>query len=361
MKKLTMIALGVLCLFTLFASQSITSAQDTDPPVLLSAVADCQDTTKVMATFDEPLEPLAAEDPFNYIVFEQGGNPANILAAELADDQRTVKLTLETPLNPSSSYTLFACCVCDLAGNCSGEQNQPITFDTTAPTAISAVGSCDGNQVVVTFDQPVDALVGSDEFHYIIVDQDGNPSTILDAQLAADQRTVTLTVEPPLDRTRSYTFTTFMCDVCFNCAESSLPITFDTTPPAVSCSVAVSTLFPANNALVDVGLSASSSDPNLQVKVFSDEPEVPFLEDATYSNSVLELRARRNPGSDGRVYLIVVTSTDECGNVGVCCASVVVPENGSAQALASVQAQAAAAQSQCSPAGSPATPHQILP
>jgi hypothetical protein len=41
------------------------------------------------------------------------------------------------------------------------------------------------------------------------------------------------------------------------------------------------------------------------------------------------LRARRDHAGDGRVYLVVVTSTDPCGNVGVGCKSVVVPRSGS--------------------------------
>jgi hypothetical protein len=362
MKKLPIVALGVLCLFALFASPVVLYAQDSEPPVLLSVAADCEDTTKVIAIFDEPLEPMFAEDTYYYGITDQDGNGVCcIVRAQLGGDQRTVTLTLNQPLNPSISYTLSEIGVCDLALNCSWGQWQPIAFDTTGPVLVSAVGCCDGNHVTASFNEPIDPSFGADPFNYVIFDEQGNSVAIIQVHLAADQRTITIMVEPPLDRTRSYTLTAFMADVCGNFAESSLPISFDTTPPQVSCSVAVSTLFPANNMLVDVGLSASSSDGEIDVKVFSDEPEVPFLQDATYNDGVLQLRARRNPGSDGRVYLIVVTSTDECGNVGVCCTTVVVPESGGAESLASVQAQAAATQAQCSPAGSRWSPHQILP
>ena len=135
----------------------------------------------------------------------------------------------------------------------------------------------------------------------------------------------------------------------------------DDVPPTVTCRVARSVLSPLNLALVNVGLSAATSEGTVRIQVFSDEREVGPIKDAVYANGILKLRARINPHSDGRVYLIVVTSTDPCGNVGVCCSTVVVPKNGTQKALASAQAQAAAAQAQCSATGSPLTPYRILP
>lgn len=150
-----------------------------------------------------------------------------------------------------------------------------------------------------------------------------------------------------------------MCDVSGDCAQNQhVPLQFDTEPPVVDCTLAVNTLSPANNHLVDVGLAANSGG-ILQLQVFSDEPELSVLDDAVLNNGSLQLRARRNPTLDGRVYLIVVTSTDACGNIGVCCRTVVVPLNGSQAALDAVNAQAAAAQAQCSPQGAPSTPYRM--
>jgi hypothetical protein len=59
--------------------------------------------------------------------------------------------------------------------------------------------------------------------------------------------------------------------------------------------------------------------------------------------------------------LIVVTAADACGNIATCCTTVVVPKNATTGALNAVQAQAQAAQANCSPAGSPTTPFRILP
>jgi len=149
-------------------------------------------------------------------------------------------------------------------------------------------------------------------------------------------------------------------DLSNNFLESTT-VPFAVAAPLIRCSVAVSSLFPVNNGLVNVGLSATSSESDLQVQIFSDEPEVATLQDAELADGILKLRARRNPGSDGRVYLIVVTSTDACGNVGVCCSTVVIPKNSTKKAVASVIEEAAAAQAQCSATGSPLTPYRILP
>jgi len=231
------------------------------------------------------------------------------------------------------------------------------------PEVLSAVADCHGSEVVVLFSEPLDPPSATDVFNYFIQDPIGVFHVVIAATLEADQQTVTLVLDPPLNPAFSYLLSvTAICDLVGDClAFQTVSLAFETVAPEVVCSVATSVLFPANNALVNVGLSAASTEANLQVQVFSDEPEVGQLQDATLSNGILQLRARRNPGSDGRVYLIVVTSSDPCGNLGVCCTTVVIPSNGTATALAAVNAQAAAAQAQCSPTGSPSTPNQILP
>jgi hypothetical protein len=61
----------------------------------------------------------------------------------------------------------------------------------------------------------------------------------------------------------------------------------------------------------------------------------------------LRLRTERQGNGDGRVNLILAESTDSSGNRGINCCTVVVLHSRSKQALASVQAQAAAAQAFC--------------
>jgi len=128
--------------------------------------------------------------------------------------------------------------------------------------------------------------------------------------------------------------------------------------PTVSCSVATSDLWPANHNLINVGLSIAASDncgsPTVSVEVFSDEPDEAPTGDGNFSpdakdlaSGTLRLRAERNGGSDGRVYLIISSAMDTAGNITRCCTTVTVSKSQSAAAKASVAAQAAAAKAYC--------------
>ncbi len=109
-------------------------------------------------------------------------------------------------------------------------------------------------------------------------------------------------------------------------------------PPSAS----VSSLWPPNHKMVDIGLIRDAST---TLVVYSDEDDA-GEPDAAGS---LLLRAERASTGDGRVYLIVVTRADGSANT---CLTAVVPKSQSARDLASVNAQAAAALAQCpSPAG----------
>lgn len=232
------------------------------------------------------------------------------------------------------------------------------------PEIVSAVADCDGTQVVVTFNEPVDAAGATDVLNYAIADLEGNFAVPVSAALGADQQTVTITLDPrfPLIAGRSYLLTAVaICDLVGDCLRlQRMSVQFDGRPPTLACDIVVDNLWPPNHDLVEIGLSAISSEPNLHVQVFSDEPES-GRGDAVLANGVLQLRSQREGKSDGRVYLIVVTAADPCGNVAVCCTTVVAPHDSSQRAFDSVTAQAAAAQAQCSPSGAPATPYQILP
>lgn len=135
---------------------------------------------------------------------------------------------------------------------------------------------------------------------------------------------------------------------------SSVTVTItvaDTQPPTITASVAVSSLWPPNHDLVDVGLTYTATDNSsgvtTSVTVYSDEDDG-ATPDAVGS---LLLRAERSGTGDGRVYLIVITATDAYGNTSQSCLTVVVPKSMSAAHVASVNAQAAAAQSACTGAG----------
>lgn len=127
----------------------------------------------------------------------------------------------------------------------------------------------------------------------------------------------------------------------------------DTQPPTIIATTSVTSLWPPNNKLVDVGLSVAATDntgtATTSLAVYSDEDDGATL-DAT---GMLSLRAERNGSGDGRVYLIVVTATDAHGNTSHNCLTVTVPKSQSAADIASVNAQAAAAVAYCEANGVP--------
>ena len=133
----------------------------------------------------------------------------------------------------------------------------------------------------------------------------------------------------------------------------------DTEGPSISISTSATTLWPPNHDLVNVGLSFGATDngcsgsATTSVEILSDEDDVTSGggEMSPDAKGMLFLRAERDGSSDGRVYLIRVTATDASNNTSHGCAAVVVPHSMSAADVASVNAQAANAVSQCSGSG----------
>lgn len=145
----------------------------------------------------------------------------------------------------------------------------------------------------------------------------------------------------------------------------------DNEAPEVACSVATDSLWSPNHKLNDVGLTYDVVDnvdpnPSVSVQVYSDEPQVGEGDgstdsDATDDGEVLSLRSERSGNGDGRVYLIIVTATDESGNVGYDCCTVTVPKSKSKKHVAAVEAQALDARAECLITGEvPAGFHLIL-
>ena len=143
-------------------------------------------------------------------------------------------------------------------------------------------------------------------------------------------------------------------DLSNNSATSSF--TVDNPVPVVTASVEQGLIPQNNHELINVGLAASATDgpcptPRMVVKVFGDEDDQTptgggqaFSPDAKDIAPVtLRLRSERAATGDGRVYLIVVTATDEAGGTGFAAVTVVVPKSSSPHDIASVNAQAAAA------------------
>jgi hypothetical protein len=147
----------------------------------------------------------------------------------------------------------------------------------------------------------------------------------------------------------------------------------DNTPPAVVCTVASGLLWPPNHNMVNVGLTATSSDScsgpggPAAVAVFGDEDDEDDTGDgrhapdaAAIANQTLLLRSEREGDQDGRVYLIISRATDGGGNPGHNCCTVVVPQNMSPQSRQNVEAQAAAARAVCMATGAAPTGYHVI-
>lgn len=138
-----------------------------------------------------------------------------------------------------------------------------------------------------------------------------------------------------------------------------IPAEGDTTPPEVACQINRDSLWPPNHKFIDVGLQAEVLDdqdvePQVEVYVYSDEPEEDATGDGNHEPDAtnvgpnsLSLRAERKGDSDGRVYLIVIVARDSAGNETVECCTVTVPHDRRKKSIASVEAQAEAAQLEC--------------
>jgi len=163
---------------------------------------------------------------------------------------------------------------------------------------------------------------------------------------------------PPLNLAGDVSFTYHASDTIAPSNTVTVDIhVADTQPPTITASTAISSIWPPDSKLVDVGLTYSavdnSSDVTTSFAVYSDEDDVTPAggEQSPDAIGALRLRADRNAKADGRIYLIRITATDEFSNTSHSCLTVVVPRSQSPADIASVNNQAAAAQAQCTGAG----------
>ena len=135
----------------------------------------------------------------------------------------------------------------------------------------------------------------------------------------------------------------------------STTFTVDNPVPVITASITVDQLTQNPHNLVVVGLQASATDgpcpaPSLAVTVYSDEDDEEHGSSGQFSPDAkeiapetLRLRVERVGMNDGRVYLIVITATDEGGGTGFGTLTVTVPKSSSPSDLAAVEAEAATA------------------
>ncbi len=140
----------------------------------------------------------------------------------------------------------------------------------------------------------------------------------------------------------THTFTLTVSDNFGGSSTEAVNVTVaDTTPPALSVSVAPSTLWPPNHRLVPIGATVTVTDacdasPSIQlIAAMSNEPDN-SLGDGTTSGDIQDaavgtddraflLRAERSGTGAGRIYTVTYRATDASSNVTVLSAHVVVP------------------------------------
>jgi hypothetical protein len=136
----------------------------------------------------------------------------------------------------------------------------------------------------------------------------------------------------------------------------------DTEPPTITASVAIDILWAPNHHLANVGLAFSATDNSgdpvtTELKVFSNEDDVfaggeNFSPDAKdIAAGTLRLRSERSTSGSGRVYLILIVTTDSSNNVSRKCLSVVVSKSESQADIDTVNQLAAAARAACEATG----------
>ena len=113
----------------------------------------------------------------------------------------------------------------------------------------------------------------------------------------------------------------------------------DTTPPTISSmSASPNVLSPPNHKMVAVSLSVSATDicnPNPTSKIISVASNEPGPNEFQITGDLtLNLQAERNGGGNGRMYEIIVQSTDASGNSSTRTVTVMVPKGGETPAAA---------------------------
>ncbi len=140
-----------------------------------------------------------------------------------------VSLERKDPNGPSTSARNFASST-DPAGATPGRQNSVFAPDTQGPTLVSAAASPDGRTVTVTVDEPLDpASVSATAFAV-------SGTTVVSAVYDDAALTVTLTLANPLTGNATVTATGLRDGLGNTTATSTiaLPFTPDATPPGIS-------------------------------------------------------------------------------------------------------------------------------
>jgi hypothetical protein len=312
--------------------------------------------------------PDAVDDPVS-VAEDSGSNDVNVLTNDSDGDGDALTITAASPAfhgavgivgdhltyTPDANYfgsDSFTYTISD------GEESDTATVTVTVTNVNDAPVATGENYTMdqdTTLTVPAAGVLGND------TDIDGpSLSAVLDAGLPglALNANGGFSYTPPLHFAGSVSFTYHASDGidASNVVTVDIDVA-DTEAPVITASTSISSIWPPNSKLVDVGLTYSavdnSSAATTSFAVFSDEDDVTPAggQQAPDAVGALQLRADRNAQADGRVYLIRISATDAFDNTSHQCLTVVVPRSQSAADVASVNAQAAAAAAQCTGAG----------
>jgi hypothetical protein len=313
-----------------------------------------------------PSAPDAVDDAAT-VAEDSGANVINVLANDTDANGDVLTVTLVTQGANGSVSTNGVTVTYTPDANFFGSDSFTYTIDDghggndTAMVSVTVTNANDaplalGNAYSVNQDTVLDVaapgLLAND------TDIDGDTlSAVLCANAAngtvalSANGSFTYTPNPGFAGSDSFTYRVFDGLAHSPCVTVTITV-LDTQPPAIAPTLGVSTLWSPNNKMVDVGFSFTATDNGggfitTTVTVYSDEDDGATKD----ASGMLLLRAERSGTGDGRFYLIRITATDAANNTSTSCLPVTVPKSQSAADVASVNAQAAAAQSACTGAG----------
>ena len=304
--------------------QSTTTAEDTPAPITLSAVSPLVSPTFTFTIVSGPAHGTLS------------GTGANRTYEPNAD------------FNGSDSFTFRA-------NDGSQDSNVStvhitITAVNDAPVATNDAYSTDSNTTlnvsvpgVLENDNDVDSLSLTVE----VVTSTANGTLTLNPDGS-------FSYDPATDFTGPDSFTYRVFDGVAYSNNATVTITVnDTVAPILTSTIAMSSLSVTNSNLVNVGLTATATDNGgqpvtIQVAVYGDEDDqTPTIDTTVHSPdakdiapATLRLRGERVEANDGRVYLIIVTATDNVGNFSRAYHTVVVPKNNKPANIEAVHAEA---------------------
>jgi hypothetical protein len=266
-------------------------------------------------------------------------------------------------------------------GSTGSGTNNLVVIDLTTLTVVNTITPAIAGLHVLAFVDPVAGPVADAGPDQTVECQGAATSVTLDGSGSSDPALAPLTytwtgpfdggtatgVSPTVTFSTgagAYVVTLVVNNGAVDSAPDTVTITIqDTSLPVVSASVVKSILPTPTRGLFDVGLQVSATDPCdgvptlAGVEVWSDEADagLPYSPDATLVGTVLRCRAERavSPGSNGRVYLIIVRFLDASGNTGSAGVTVSVPLNLTVTSLTAVQLEASNAQTTFATTGLP--------